>query len=88
MDGLAFWEDRYHATAVEHDEHLARCMLYIDMNMARAGVVKNPEDRPFCGYNEVRKRDRTWTSDLIVASYSRTDSNLLSVKKMLISENR
>ncbi|MBW2011660.1 MAG: transposase, partial [Deltaproteobacteria bacterium] len=22
----AFWEDRYHATAIEHDEHLLRCL--------------------------------------------------------------
>jgi len=32
----AFWEDRYHATAVERDVHLAQCMIYIDMNMVRA----------------------------------------------------
>ena len=30
----AFWEDRYHATAVETDEHLAKCIVYIDLNMA------------------------------------------------------
>jgi putative transposase len=27
----AFWEDRYHATAIETDEHLWRCLLYIDL---------------------------------------------------------
>ena len=49
----AFWEDRYHATAVERDVQLARCMIYIDMNMVRAGVVENPEEWSFCGYNEI-----------------------------------
>jgi len=34
----AFWEDRYHATAVEIDEHLHRCLVYLDLNMVRAGV--------------------------------------------------
>jgi REP element-mobilizing transposase RayT len=29
----AFWEDRYHATAVERDIHLIRCMIYIELNM-------------------------------------------------------
>ena len=29
----AYWEDRYHATAVESGEHLARCLVYIDTNM-------------------------------------------------------
>ena len=33
-----FWEDRYHATAVETDEHLAKCTVYIDLNMVRAGA--------------------------------------------------
>jgi hypothetical protein len=49
----AFWEDRYHATAVESNHHLAKCMVYIDMNMVRAGVVKYPKQWPFCGYNEI-----------------------------------
>jgi len=34
-------------------------MVYIDMNMARAGVVKHPAEWPFCGYNQLlgnRKR--------------------------------
>mgnify|MGYP002066177361 FL=1 len=38
----AFWEDRYHATAVETGEHLIRCLAYIDLNMVRAGVVRHP----------------------------------------------
>ena len=25
----AFWEDRYHATAIEADEHVHRCLVYI-----------------------------------------------------------
>jgi REP-associated tyrosine transposase len=31
----AFWEDRYHA-AIEADEHLHRCLVYIDLNMVVA----------------------------------------------------
>ncbi len=51
----AFWEDRYHATAIESGEHLLRCMVYIDLNMVRAGVVKHPSEWIFSGYNEVQK---------------------------------
>ncbi len=51
----AFWEDRYHATAVEEGEHLLRCMVYIDLNMIRAGVINHPTMWPFCGYNEIQK---------------------------------
>jgi REP element-mobilizing transposase RayT len=50
----AFWEDRYHATAVEGDSHLVRCMVYVDLNMVRAGVVTYPSEWPFCGYNEIQ----------------------------------
>ena len=49
----AFWQDRYHATAVATDNHLIRCMIYIDLNMVRAGVVKHPEDWPFGGYRYI-----------------------------------
>ena len=50
----AFWEDRYHATAVEPGPHLFRCMVYIDLNMVRAGVVTHPSEWPFSGYNEIK----------------------------------
>lgn len=49
----AYWQDRYHATAVATDDHLLRCMVYIDLNMVRAGVVKHPKDWPFCGYRYI-----------------------------------
>jgi putative transposase len=29
----AFWEDRYHATAVEKGNHLIQCLIYIDLNL-------------------------------------------------------
>lgn len=48
----AFWEDRYHATAVETDLHLMQCLVYADLNMVRAGVVKHPVEWPYSGYNE------------------------------------
>jgi putative transposase len=32
----AFWEDRYHATAIEIGKHLHHCLVYIDLNMVRA----------------------------------------------------
>lgn len=49
----AYWEDRYHATAVETDNHLIQCLVYMDMNMVRAGVVKHPSEWPDSGYHEI-----------------------------------
>ena len=52
--GGAFWQDRYHATAVQDDIHLARCLVYIDLNMVRAGVVAHPERWRHGGYFELQ----------------------------------
>ena len=57
----AFWEDRYHATAVEVDSHLVQCMVYIDLNMVRAGVAKHPSEWPFCGYYEISNTRQRYT---------------------------
>lgn len=50
----AFWEDRYHATAIEADEHLHRCLVYIDLNMVRAGVVRHPVEWAHGGYRQIQ----------------------------------
>jgi len=50
----AFWEDRYFATAVAADRHLVQCLVYIDLNMVRAGVVRHPSQWNVCGFNEIQ----------------------------------
>ena len=71
----AFWEDRYHATGIETNEHLNRCMAYIDLNMVRAGVVNHPADWECCGYNEIQHpKERKGIIDFI------TLMNLLDMK--------
>jgi putative transposase len=50
----AFWEDRYHATAIQANDHLIRCLVYIDLNMVRAGVVEHPEEWQHSGYREIQ----------------------------------
>jgi putative transposase len=52
----AFWEDRYHATAVESGDHLSRCLVYIDLNMVRAGATQHPEEWRHCGYHEIQHK--------------------------------
>jgi putative transposase len=56
----AYWEDRYHATAVESCDHLARCMAYIDTNIVRAGVVGYPSMWPSSGYNGIQEPPRKY----------------------------
>jgi putative transposase len=54
----AYWEDRYHATAIENGEHLLRCLAYIDLNMSRTGVVNHPSEWDFSGYREIQNPRR------------------------------
>lgn len=56
----AFWEDCYHATAVDTDEHLVRCFTYIDLNMVRAGVVAHPRQWSEGGYQEIQRPPRRY----------------------------
>jgi len=48
----AFWSDRYHCTMVEPGAHLWNCMVYIELNMVRAGVVSHPRHWAWCSYGE------------------------------------
>jgi putative transposase len=50
----AFWTDRCHLTMVETGVHLWRCLLYIELNMVRAGVVDHPAEWLWCSYAELR----------------------------------
>lgn len=50
----AFWDDRYFATAVATDRHLFECLVYIDLNMVRAGVVAHPSHWDVSGYHDIQ----------------------------------
>lgn len=49
----AFWQDCYHATAIDSKGYLLNYMIYNDLNMVRAKVVKHPREGPFCGFQEI-----------------------------------
>jgi putative transposase len=64
----AFWDDRYHATAIQTDIHLLRCITYVDCNMVRAGRVTHPIQWPWGSYAELqglRQRYRLVDLDLL-----------------------
>jgi putative transposase len=65
----SFWQDRYHATAIESGEHLHRCLVYVDLNMVRAGAVTHPVEWAHCGYREIQSpRSRYRIIDLAETS--------------------
>ena len=56
----AFWGGRYSATAIESGVHLWRCLIYIELNMVRTGVVSHPEDWAWCSYRELMGQRRRY----------------------------
>jgi putative transposase len=56
----AFWQDRYHATAIESGAHLRQCLVYVDLNMVRAGVVNHPAQWKWSGFNEIQSPKRRY----------------------------
>jgi len=47
------WEHPFHCTAIENGRHLLNCLVYVDLNMVRAGVVRHPREWAWCGHAEL-----------------------------------
>jgi putative transposase len=78
----AFWEDRYQATAVQTDQQLVQCIVYMDLIMVRAGIVKHPSDWPHSGYGEIQnapERYRLIDRKALMHLLSISDSDQLSL---------
>lgn len=44
------WEGRYRSTVIETDRYLLACMVYIDLNPVRAGLVSAARDFPWSSH--------------------------------------
>ncbi len=44
------WEGRYKSTVIESDRYLLACMVYIDLNPVRSGMVAHAADYPWSSY--------------------------------------
>ena len=44
------WEGRYKSTLIQTERYLLACMVYIDLNPVRAGLVPGPQDYPWSSY--------------------------------------
>lgn len=72
----AYWEDRYNCTMIDSGRHLWNCVQYVDLNMVRAGVVKDPVEWAWCGYREfmgLRKRYRILDIETLLATLGYSD---------------
>jgi REP element-mobilizing transposase RayT len=46
----ALWQRRFYDSMIESDSHLFEVIRYIARNAARANLVSDPEDWPWCSY--------------------------------------
>jgi len=44
------WEGRYRSTVIQSERYLLACMVYIDLNPVRAGVVSRAQDYPWSSH--------------------------------------
>ena len=44
------WEGRYKSTLIQAERYLLACMVYIDLNPVRAGLVRDPADYPWSSH--------------------------------------
>ena len=44
------WEGRYRSTLIQSDRYLLACMVYIDLNPVRAGLVAQADDYPWSSH--------------------------------------
>ena len=77
--GMSFIVTRSRRCAgVQTGEHLARCLVYIDLNMVRAAVVEHPAQWEIGGYHEIQREraryrivDRTALAEALEIDVSR-----------------
>jgi putative transposase len=50
------WEGRYKSTLIQAERYLLACMVYIDLNPVRAGLVGNAADYPWSSYQHYTGR--------------------------------
>ncbi len=50
------WEGRYRSTLIQSERYLLNCMVYIDLNPVRAGMVDLPGDYPWSSHTHYTGR--------------------------------
>ncbi|MDP3760831.1 MAG: transposase [Ramlibacter sp.] len=60
------WEGRYKSTLIQAERYLLACMVYIDLNPVRAGLVRDPADYPWSSHSHYVGRG----SDRLVTPHS------------------
>ena len=49
----SLWEHPYKCTVIEDGQHLLNCLVYVNLNMVRAGQVAHPREWKWCSHDEL-----------------------------------
>ena len=68
------WEGRYRSSLIETDRYLLACMVYIDLNPVRAGMVADPADYPWSSHRHCigQRIDKMVTAHALLWSLGNT----------------
>lgn len=59
------WRERYRSLAIENQDYLYACGMYIEFNPVRAGICENPVDYPYSSYRKYHSQ----INDTLVDDY-------------------
>ncbi len=66
-----FWESRFKCQVLLDEAAIAACMVYVDLNLIRAGLAATPEESDF---TSIQERIRAWQKETMSGSSVDTES--------------
>ena len=78
-----FWADRFKSTLLEDDRALLDCMLYVELNAVRAGLVERPEEWKGCSLYLREAGQEDWLMPL-TGLFAKTKKRALAEYRSLV----
>lgn len=84
-----FWQGRFKSQPIGKDDYFIQCGKYIELNPARAGIVKKPEEYDFSSYNYYvwGEKNDLLTDDIFYKELGRSQrERQTNYQKMIVEE--